>query len=120
MALSSRAEPSSSLSLDSVAAQVAVHKTLDFIRQQQPAGAARTLGAAPDLSRDFTARDVTRDALGMTHVRLDRKHEGVRVFGEQVIGHLDRNGQMKDLSGTVGRTRTAPTASRTPAGARAS
>jgi Zn-dependent metalloprotease len=102
VALSSRAEPSSSLSLDSVAARVAVNKTLDFIRQQQPAGASRTLGATPDLGRDFTARDVTRDTLGMTHVRLDRKHEGVRVFGEQVIGHLDRGGQMKDLTGNVG------------------
>ncbi len=25
----------------------------------------------------------------MTHVRMDRMHEGVKVFGEQVIGHLD-------------------------------
>jgi Zn-dependent metalloprotease len=35
----------------------------------------------------------------MTHVRMDRMHEGVKVFGEQVIGHLDREGKMDSVTG---------------------
>jgi Zn-dependent metalloprotease len=46
-------------------------------------------------------RSVERDELGMTHVRLDRMHEGVKVFGEQLISHLDRQGKVTGLTGNV-------------------
>src|SRR5262245_45351178 len=37
-------------------------------------------------------RSVARDELGMTHVRLERIHQGLPVFPEQVVVHLDKDG----------------------------
>jgi Zn-dependent metalloprotease len=41
---------------------------------------------------EFRLRQVVRDALGQTHVRLDQVHQGVSVFGQQVIVHIDQAG----------------------------
>jgi bacillolysin len=35
----------------------------------------------------------------MTHVRMDRVNNGVKVFGEQVITHLGRDGKVSDITG---------------------
>lgn len=105
VALSGGAQQVGPLALDSAPAQAAIQKALAFIGQQAGGSSGpRLLSAsaqAVDMSKDFTPRSVERDELGMTHVRMDRRHEGVRVFGEQVIGHLDRKGEMRDLTGAV-------------------
>jgi len=80
------------LPLASPEAQTAVRTALAGLN----AGAPQTLGPA---SQDFVPRSVERDALGMTHVRLDRQHEGVKVYGEQVISHLDKDGKLASVTG---------------------
>ncbi|MBX5483639.1 MAG: M4 family metallopeptidase [Myxococcaceae bacterium] len=87
------------LALGSAEAQAAIARSLAFIQQQ----GARTLaaGGADTSPASFAPRSVEVDALGMAHVRLDRVHEGVKVFGEQVISHLDANGQVTGLTGSL-------------------
>jgi Zn-dependent metalloprotease len=88
------------LELGSTEARAAIQKSLDFIQKQSGGSAQRLMsgGTAPSA---FSPRSVTRDALGMTHVRLDRTHEGVKVFGEQVISHLDKDGKVSGLTGST-------------------
>ena len=78
--------------------QLAIQATLNHINE-----AVRTSeslrGSTFDASQAFSPKNIERDALGMTHVRMDRMHEGVKVFGEQVIGHLDANGKFDSLTG---------------------
>ncbi|MCY1031124.1 M4 family metallopeptidase [Corallococcus sp. BB11-1] len=83
------------VSLSSPQAQQAVQQTVSYVNQKHPQLGGITGGAA------FSPRSVERDQLGMTHVRLDRMHEGVKVSGEQVIGHLDAKGQFDSLTGNV-------------------
>jgi bacillolysin len=87
------------LSLDSQEAQGAIQKSLDFL--QQRGGATRGVVPGPSAAASVTPRQVFKDELGMTHVRLDRTHEGTKVFGEQVISHLDKGGKVADVTGTV-------------------
>lgn len=79
------------LPLDSTAAQAAIQASLAHIA---PETKSLTLQPAA-----FVPRNVERDELGMTHVRMDRVHEGVKVFGEQIISHLDKDGKVKDITG---------------------
>jgi len=90
------------LALSSPEARTAILKSLDFLQRQS---GATTRGVVPDAgaSASVSPRSVERDALGMTHVRMDRMHEGKKVFGEQLISHLDRQGKVKDLTGEVSR-----------------
>ncbi|RKG90738.1 M4 family metallopeptidase [Corallococcus terminator] len=81
--------------LSSPQAQQAVQQTVSYVNQKNPQLSGITGGAS------FSPRSVERDQLGMTHVRLDRMHEGVKVSGEQVIGHLDAKGQFDSLTGNV-------------------
>jgi len=78
--------------------QAAIQATLNHINE-----AVRTnesLRASTfDAAQAFSPKTIERDSLGMTHVRMDRMHEGVKVFGEQVIGHLDANGKLDSLTG---------------------
>ena len=87
------------LSPSSPEGQAAVKATVDFLNQQGGGQALSRGGSAADASKAFTPRTIERDELGMTHVRLDRTHEGVKVFGEQVIGHLDAQGKMDSVTG---------------------
>ncbi len=82
-------------------AQKAINATLDFLNQHAPATESLRAGGAPkfDAAKNFTPRSVERDELGMTHVRMDRTFEGTKVFGEQVIGHLDAQGKMDSVTG---------------------
>ncbi len=41
---------------------------------------------------------VFRDQLGETHVRLQRHYRGLPVFGEQVITHMDRTGNIRHVT----------------------
>ncbi|SET88225.1 M4 family metallopeptidase [Stigmatella erecta] len=86
--------------------QAAVQSTLNFISQQKSPPGASLIGPRFDASQSFTPRAIERDELGMTHVRMDRVHEGVKVFGEQVIGHLDADGK---FAGLTGETSSLPT-----------
>ena len=43
----------------------------------------------PDVDRELTLRTVEEDDLGQTHVRLDQVHNGVPVFGRQLIVQMD-------------------------------
>ncbi|ADO74914.1 M4 family metallopeptidase [Stigmatella aurantiaca] len=86
------------LELSSPQAQAAIQKTVDFVQEK----ANRGLVPGVDASQALAPVSVEHDALGMTHVRMDRQHEGVKVFGEQVIGHLDREGKVESLTGNVG------------------
>ncbi|RKH33735.1 M4 family metallopeptidase [Corallococcus sicarius] len=81
--------------LGSPQAQQAVQQTVAYVNQKNPQLTGITGGAS------FSPRSVERDQLGMTHVRMDRMHEGVKVTGEQVIGHLDAKGQFDSLTGDV-------------------
>ncbi|KFA87272.1 M4 family metallopeptidase [Archangium violaceum] len=91
------------VALDSAAGQAAIQKTVDFLQQQGPAAAsARGLMASPGVAAsDFAPRTVEQDGLGMTHVRMDRVSEGTRVFGEQVVGHINSSGKMDSVTGDV-------------------
>jgi Zn-dependent metalloprotease len=88
------------LPLSSPRAQAAIQKSLDFL-QQQTGSLARGVAPGAGISQAVTPRSVERDALGMTHVRLDRTHEGVKVFGEQLVSHLDQHGKVSGLTGHV-------------------
>jgi len=88
------------LELHSPEARGAIQKSLDFI-QKQSGGSSRGLVPGGEAQGSFSPRSVTRDELGMTHVRLDRTHEGVKVFGEQVISHLDKDGKVSGLTGST-------------------
>ncbi|ADO69497.1 M4 family metallopeptidase [Stigmatella aurantiaca] len=79
--------------------QAAIQSTLAAISQQKSPPGASLIGPRFDASQAFTPRSIERDELGMTHVRMDRTHEGVKVFGEQVIGHLDADGKFASLTG---------------------
>ncbi|MCP3060900.1 M4 family metallopeptidase [Myxococcus sp. K38C18041901] len=81
------------LALQSPEAQKAVQTALTHLN---PLKGAQTLMAQQPA---FAAANVEKDALGMTHVRLDRVHEGVKVFGEQVITHLGKDGQVTSVTG---------------------
>ena len=39
---------------------------------------------------DVSARSVDVDELGMTHIRFDRTHGGIKVHGDQIIVHLPK------------------------------
>lgn len=84
------------LSTKSAAAKQAVKASIDFINSQQ--GIAK--GEKVD-SKTLTPRSIERDELGMTHVRMDRQFEGVKVFGEQVISHIGADGKVAGLTGDI-------------------
>ncbi|MBZ4415652.1 M4 family metallopeptidase [Myxococcus sp. RHSTA-1-4] len=79
------------LALDSQDAQKAIQASLSHLAPETESLTRQAPAFAP--------RNVERDELGMTHVRLDRVHEGVKVFGEQVISHLDRDGKVTSITG---------------------
>src|SRR4051812_49292700 len=84
------------VSLTSPQGQQAVAKTADGINQQM----GPRIGGR-DAADTFVPKSVETDELGMTHVRMDRTHNGVPVLGEQVIGHLGQDGNLSSLTGDV-------------------
>ena len=48
---------------------------------------------------EFRLRRVSRDNLNQIHVRLDQLHEGVPVFGQQLIVHLKADGSLHSVTG---------------------
>ncbi|PTL75581.1 M4 family metallopeptidase [Vitiosangium sp. GDMCC 1.1324] len=87
------------VALNSPEGQTAIQATLATLDPQSAAPTGRALMSASATSQAFVPRNIERDDLGMTHVRMDRLHEGVKVFGEQVISHLDKDGKVTSLTG---------------------
>jgi Zn-dependent metalloprotease len=48
----------------------------------------REMLALEDAATDLTLRSAEQDDLGQTHLRLAQKHQGVEVFGAQLIAHV--------------------------------
>ncbi|CAM3451272.1 peptidase M4 [Corallococcus sp. ZKHCc1 1396] len=84
------------LALDSKEAQSAIQTSLKHLT---PPMTASSLLAANKSGPTLAPKSVERDALGMTHVRLDRVHEGVKVYGEQLISHLGQDGKVSSVTG---------------------
>ena len=99
VALSAAAASRGPLALDSQAARGAIQKSLDFLQSSTPS--ARGVVAGPAVSSQLKPSAVFSDELGQTHVRLDRTHEGVKVFGEQLISHLDPSGKVDSVTGSL-------------------
>ncbi len=60
----------------------------------------RTLHAAGD---SYEVRDVIFEADGAEHVRLARRHHGLRVIGGDLVVHSDRNGAFMSATHTMTR-----------------
>ncbi|WNG48625.1 M4 family metallopeptidase [Archangium minus] len=93
------------LPLGSPEAQSAIQKSIDFLQKQSSSG-LRGVVPGPSASQAVSPRSVEKDELGMTHVRLDRQHEGVKVFGEQLISHLAKDGKVASMTGELSRIPT--------------
>ena len=52
-----------------------------------------------DAQKEFRLRQVVRDSLGQSHVRLDQMYQRLQVFGQQVIVHLDQSGTAHSVTG---------------------
>ncbi|NVJ21735.1 MULTISPECIES: M4 family metallopeptidase [Myxococcus] len=90
------------VALDSEASKAAIQTTVDFLQKQGAPTVSQLLAGKPGVNAaDFAPRAVEQDDLGMTHVRMDRKSEGVRVFGEQVVSHLTAEGKVDSVTGDV-------------------
>jgi Zn-dependent metalloprotease len=53
-----------------------------------------------DAESELRLMDVIEDDLGQTHVRMDQMRNGVKVFGGQIIAHLEDD-SMSDVSGWI-------------------
>ncbi len=72
---------------------VAVRTSLSYLQTQASQWGIR------NASQEFRLRQIVRDSLGQTHVRLDQVYQGVPVFGQQLIVHLDRSGAPQSVTG---------------------
>jgi bacillolysin len=59
---------------------------------------AANLGVA-DPSAEYQIIDFMKDELGMRHFRLQQVYEGLRVFGEHLIVHVSKEGEVRDTTG---------------------
>ena len=82
--------------------------TDDADAQRAIAVSLQHLGGHGFAAKEFVPRSVELDHLGMTHVRFDRKIQGVEVFGEQVITHI-RNGFAGPMVSVTGDVEAIPT-----------
>ncbi len=73
-------------------AVASVHAAMAALTSKLPFAPSKH-GFAPALA--------TTDDLGLTHVRMNRLYDGLPVFGEQVISHLDQNGKVTDFTGNA-------------------
>ncbi|WP_434385163.1 M4 family metallopeptidase [Melittangium boletus] len=97
--LAAAARSTGPLNLQSAEAQTAIQKSMAHL--QQTSTTHRGIVPSAPVSASLSPKQVFKDDLGMTHVRMDRQHEGVKVFGEQVISHLDKEGNVADVTGAL-------------------
>lgn len=50
---------------------------------------------------ELRPRQIFRDSIGQTHVRFDQYFRGIPVFGEQLVTHLNDQGKLLFLNGSV-------------------
>jgi Zn-dependent metalloprotease len=67
---------------------------LSDAERQSLGGSSKTKAAGSDLK----VREVSKDEIGSTHVRLDQVYKGLTVFGAQVVVHMNDQG-IKSVSG---------------------
>ncbi|MBL8208728.1 MAG: M4 family metallopeptidase, partial [Blastocatellia bacterium] len=71
----------------------ALQRSLEFLNKTPQPGSAqsenRTGQSRRDARQDFALVSAEQDDLGLTHVRLNQFRNGVRVYGAQIITHLD-------------------------------
>lgn len=72
---------------------LAVHTSLAYLHLRASEWGIRNAYA------EFRLRQVVQDTLGQIHVRLDQVYQGVPVFGQQLIVHLDRDGVPQSITG---------------------
>jgi thermolysin len=91
----------------------ALRRSYEFLdeeaRKASPADAAQR-ESKQEARNNFELLSAEQDDLGLTHVRLNQVHQGVPVFGGQIITHLD-NERAQPLSGqsfVVGDVKTKP------------
>ncbi|HKQ80210.1 MAG TPA: M4 family metallopeptidase [Blastocatellia bacterium] len=80
------------------------------IRNALPAGASQRENKQ-EARNKFELLSAEEDDLGLTHVRLKQLHQGLPVFGGQIVTHLD-NERARPLSGNsfeIGNVKTTPT-----------
>src|SRR5262245_61329464 len=82
------------LRLDSDAAKKAVATSLNYLTGDR----AQAVGIN-NANKELVVRSAETDELGMTHVRLDRVYNGLKVYGEQVVTHLGVDGNVRSVSG---------------------
>jgi|GEM_PF-928740 len=90
--------PVGRLSLESKEAQSAIQTSLEHLTPATSKPATQGLRGGIQYPA-FVPKNVERDELGMTHVRLDRQHEGVKVYAEQVVSHLGKDGKVSSVTG---------------------
>jgi hypothetical protein len=91
----------------------ALRRSYEFLDEQArkagPADAAQR-ESKPEARNNFELLSAEQDDLGLTHLRLNQVHQGVPVFGGQIITHLD-NERAHPLSGRsfeMGDVKTTP------------
>lgn len=75
----------------------------------------RALFRLDDPRRELRHRRSERDRLGMTHVRFDQVHDGIPVWGAELIVHLDSTLRVLRVNGS-----TIPTPAAVPTSAQVS
>ncbi|HQU86146.1 MAG TPA: M4 family metallopeptidase [Pyrinomonadaceae bacterium] len=50
---------------------------------------------------DFDVISMNRDELGLVHTKVQQRYRGIKVFGGEAIVHLDRNGELFDVTNDV-------------------
>ena len=59
---------------------------------------ANNLGVS-DPSSEYQPIDYMKDELGMRHFRLQQVYKGLRIFGEHLIVHIAKEGEVRDTTG---------------------
>ncbi|MEO5875352.1 MAG: M4 family metallopeptidase [Streptosporangiaceae bacterium] len=89
------------------------------VRKRAISNATKALAAHPQQAHSvsghkYSARNVVVDGNGAADVRFDRTYQGLKVYGGDVVVHLEANGSYEALSpaaATAGAVSTKPTVS---------
>src|SRR5262245_60304837 len=71
-------------------AQEALQKSFNYLMSE--------LGVA-DPAEEFQLIDFIKDEIGMRHFRLQQVYQGLSVFGQHLIVHINKDGEVRDTTG---------------------
>lgn len=71
---------------------------LDYLRDVSP------LLQIKDAGSEFVETSRKNDALGKTHIKLQQVYQGVKVYGSELILHLDKNKKVEAMNGRSRKT----------------